>query len=106
MSGCLGDAFATSDAFAPSISHSAPGAKQRHYWHLRWDACFDRIGGYRSRCLADPAFVGPSDHSGKPRPLAWLAEFLQVMELKNSSNQHVGVAVDATAMSLQSFSGS
>ncbi len=46
---------------------------------------------------ADPAFVGPSDHSGEPRPLAWLAEFLQVVELKNSSNQHAGVAVDANA---------
>lgn len=40
---------------------------------------------------ADAAFAGPSNHSGKPRLLAWLAEFLQVMELKNSSNQLVSL---------------
>lgn len=32
---------------------------------------------------SDTAPVGPSDHSGRPRLLAWLAEFLQVVELKN-----------------------
>jgi len=32
---------------------------------------------------ADAASVGPSDHSGKPRPLARLAEFLQVIKLED-----------------------
>lgn len=32
---------------------------------------------------ADPAFVSPSNHSGEPRPLAWLADFLQVAELED-----------------------